>query len=557
MGSTAQTVNRFDIVMDELMADPSPAIGLPNSEFIELKNNAAFPVALKNWKISDGASTATISQDLVLQPDSFVIVCPNAAVAEFSRWGNTIGVSNFPSLNNDGDLLVLYSAEGKIIHAIAYSNTWYQNDVKRDGGWSLEMIDTRNACSGIHNWKASLDAAGGTPGRKNSIAANNPDEMPPALLRTYAIDSNTVVAVFDESLDSAVAAVAANYILDNNFGQPLSAIPVPPLYEEVILRFPNALSPNTVYQLTVSHLPDCAGNMIGALNKVAVGLPLAVGVLDIVINEILFNPAPSGYDYIEFYNRSNKTIDLKSLYTGNVNGMGNFTNLRVLADKSILFFPGTYLVVTENAEWLQRHYLVKDKNAIVVSPLLPSMPDDAEHIALINTNGNIIDDLHYDKKWHFALIDQEEGVSLERINYNDSTQNKNNWTSAAATAGFGTPGYQNSQFRADLFAQSQVTVSPKILSPDNSGADDFASIFCRQPEPGYVANITIYDEWGRPVRRLVRNATMGSSAVFHWDGLDDQQKKLPIGHYIILTEIFNLQGKTGKFKNVVTLARRL
>jgi hypothetical protein len=42
-----------------------------------------------------------------------------------------------------------------------------------------------------------------------------------------------------------------------------------------------------------------------------------------------------------------------------------------------------------------------------------------------------------------------------------------------------------------------------------------------------------------------------------WDGLDDKKLKLPIGTYILFTEIFNLSGKKEILKNVVVLARQL
>lgn len=553
-GSTAQSANRFDIVITELMADPSPVVGLPNIEFIELKNNSTTAISLQNWKIADGAGSATISSDFLLQPDSFVIVCPNASVAQFAMFGSVIGVSPFPSLNNDGEILMLYSPAGKIIHAIEYSSHWYQNDVKGEGGWSLEMIDTKNPCGGMNNWKASVAMKGGTPGSINSINALNPDELPPALLSTYTIDSSTIAAVFDESLDSLSAAPASNYTMDKNTGQPISVTPSPPLFKEVILKFSTSIAANTICRLTVSNISDCAGNIIGAFNTAAAGLPRAATSFDLIINEILFNPSPGGFDYIEIYNRSNEIMNLQDIYLCNVTPAGNLTNIIPLSVLPKLFFPGEYLAFTENIEWLHRNYIIKGQRNISQLASLPSMPDDEGHIAIIDRQGNIIDNLHYDKQWHFALIDNDDGISLERINYNDSTQSKNNWTSAASVSRFGSPGYQNSQFRADLTAQGQVSVFPKVCSPDNSGIDDFIAIKCQLKDPGFVINITIFDHMGRPVRHLARNTTAGMTAIFNWDGLDDIQKKLPVGHYIILTEIVNLQGKTKKFKNVVTLA---
>ena len=234
--SNAQTANRHDIVIDEVFPDPSGQTVIPNAEFIELKNISRKAFNLKNWKITDGSSMATINTDIILKPDSFLIICSNAAVASFSVIGTTIGVSGFPSLNNDKDLLTLISSEGKIIHAINYDISWYQNDVKASGGWSIEMIDPQNACVGYNNWKACENSKRATPGSTNSVNAENRDEEPPSLLRTYTIDSVTIIAVFDEQLDSSSASIISNYSFDPDIGIPTQAIPVSPLFNEVMIK---------------------------------------------------------------------------------------------------------------------------------------------------------------------------------------------------------------------------------------------------------------------------------------------------------------------------------
>ena len=61
----------------------------------------------------------------------------------------------------------------------------------------------------------------------------------------------------------------------------------------------------------------------------------------------------------------------------------------------------------------------------------------------------------------------------------------------------------------------------------------------------------------KPVRQLVRNALLGRTGSWTWDGLDDSGRSLPLGHYIIMAELFNLQGKKQLFKQVIVLARRL
>lgn len=553
----AQTSRPFDIVMTELFPDPSPPVALPNNEFIELKNVSGHTINLKGWKLSDGTATATIQANVDIGVDSFVIICPNSAVPLFSTMGTTIGVSNFPSLNNDADIITLYAPEGNTIHAVAYTDQWYRNPLKAAGGWTLEMIDPRNPCTGAANWKASVDPHGGSPGRENSVAGINHDEMPPALLRTYTIDSITLVAVFDESLDSTAAADPHLYTLSHTIGHPVSAVPLAPLFHEVVLKLAAPLNPNEVYQLTTKELTDCSANAIGMMNIAKAGLPVPADTQAIIINELLFDPPPGGSDYIELYNRSRKVVDLKQLYVANRSAAGVLSGMQQLSAVSRLFFPGEYMVVTEDGAWLQQQYNVKDPAAVIQLSSLPSLPDDKGTLVLIDWQGAPIDELQYDRKWHFSLITDEEGVALERIDYSKPAQDSHNWMSAASTAGFGTPGYRNSQFRADLQAKGMVTITPTLFSPDNDGFDDFATIQYQMTEPGYLTNITFFDASGRAVRHLARNATLGREGVFRWDGLDNNRRSLPVGTYIMYAEIFNTQGKTKKIRNTVTLIRRL
>ncbi|HZG23306.1 MAG TPA: lamin tail domain-containing protein, partial [Chitinophagaceae bacterium] len=108
-GTHAQQV-RNDVVIAEIMADPAPAVGgLPETEFIELRNFSLQAVNLNGWKVGKTSGLASINSNFILQPDSMVILCNTGNVAVLSRFGPALGVSNFPTLDNDGDLVFLQS----------------------------------------------------------------------------------------------------------------------------------------------------------------------------------------------------------------------------------------------------------------------------------------------------------------------------------------------------------------------------------------------------------------------------------------------------------------
>jgi len=554
--SYAQVANRYDIVIEELMADPTPQVALPNNEWIELRNTSTITINLLGWRIGDATGQSGTMPSYNLLPDSFVIICTASALAAMSAYGPTISVTSFPSLDNTSDVIYLRSPQNRIIHSVSYSDAWYQNELKKDGGWTLEMIDTKNPCSGFSNWKASVDTKGGTPARKNSVDALNADAQSPQLLRAFATDSVNISLVFDEPLDSLKAATINNYSISDGIGTAQSVLVGAPVFDKVTIRLNAPLARNKVYTITVSNVTDCRGNIIGTKNTARLGLSSVADNFDIVINEILFNPKSNGTDYVEVYNRSNKIIDLKQMYIANRNSTGVISNIKQLRADNYLLFPQDFMVITEGPVIIKRDFITQNIDAFVTVASMPSFNDDEGNVIILNAQGNIVDELKYSEKWHFKLIDNREGVALERIDYNAATQNQNNWHSAATSVGYGTPTYKNSQYRLDLQVQGDITLTPEIVSPDNDGMDDFATVDYSFPSPGYVANITIFDANGRPVRYLQRNALCGTKGNFRWDGLGEKFQKLPVGIYIIFTEVFNLDGKKKQFKNTIVLARR-
>lgn len=553
-----QAANKFDVLINEIFPDPDPQVGLPAAEFIELYNKSSKAINLKDWELSKAGSTAATLPNYLLLPDSFVIITSSTSGILFAAFPNVFAVSSFPSLTNTDDNLLLKNNSGTLIHYVAYDDTWYNDDAKKDGGWSLELIDASNPCNGKENWRASLDASGGTPGRKNSVVALNPDTVLPQLVRAALQDANTLLLYFSEPINNGSAAVVSNYVISNGVGNPALALPLPFDYTTVQLEFAQNFSAGIIYSVKVSNLTDCSGNPFGMSDSARFAIADTAHAGDVIINEILFNPRTSGYDFVELYNKSNKVFDLKQFDILEK----DFSNPDVVleqsscANESYLLFPQEYVVLSENIENIKRNYYCDNPNAF--SEISLPNYDDNQSICLLRVhNGETVDSLAYEHNWHFALLDVEDGVSLERIDFNLPTQDKNTWHSAASTAGFATPTYLNSQFSETGIAEDAITISPEVFTPDNDGEKDFSFIQYKFTEAGYTCNIRIYDAKGRAIKDLVKNELLGSSGQFQWDGTDDDNKKARIGIYIASIEIFNLSGKVKRFKRELVLGARL
>ncbi|HEY5463404.1 MAG TPA: lamin tail domain-containing protein [Hanamia sp.] len=547
------TPQQYDVIIDELFPDPNPQVGLPLLKFLELKNVSSFPVNLQAWKLTDGNSTATLPS-YNLRTDSFVIVCANNSATSYLPYGPALGVANFPSMNIGGATIILKSSTNKTIHAVQYDISTYKNDLKKDGGWTLEMIDTKNPCSGASNWKVSIDASGGTPGRKNSIDGINKDEISPTLLRAFSLNDSTLSLVFDEPVDSFKSAATNNYKIDKNVTAK-SVLVAPPFFNEVHITLNNPVVPGIIYTVTVNNISDCAGNTIGIKNNAKFGIAQDADSLDLIVNEILFNPSPMGVDYVELYNRSKKIIDLKKIFIANRNSSNMINSIQQASAENNLLFPAEFVLLTTDVDAVQSQYITTNPDAFLKMNSFPSYPNTSGNVIVLNNQGTILDEVKYSEKWHFPLIKNVQGVSLERIDY-DGPSIQSNFHSAATSIGYGTPGYKNSQYKLNEELRGDITVTPGIFSPDNDGIDDFVTINYSFPSVGYVTSITVFDASGRPVRYLQKNSLSGINGYYRWDGLDDKNKKLAQGIYIIYTEIFNVEGKKKIFKNSVVLARR-
>lgn len=158
------------IVINEIMFQPLAG----RSEWIELYNCSPASIVLDGWFFSDGSGLADSSkrfpiQSTIMDSNSYMLLAADSSVfIENITEGTPVHIwnSSYPSLNNAGDSLVLFDAQGQTIDRVDYRTNWGSGTA----GLSLERVSVLSSSNDPLNWASSLDASGATPGRLNSRA---------------------------------------------------------------------------------------------------------------------------------------------------------------------------------------------------------------------------------------------------------------------------------------------------------------------------------------------------------------------------------------------------
>ncbi len=544
----------FDVVFNEIMADPSPPVALPEFEYLELYNRTANTINLNNWKLVIGTSEKVFAQAAIV-PHGFLIIAKESATSGLSGFGSFYGFGSF-SLKNSGQELTLYNNRKQMIARITYSDSWYQDANKADGGWSLEQINPDNICSQAKNWEASTDIRGGTPDSQNSVFAQT--KLSPKLIRLEILADNILSLSFNELMDSSSLAKHTAYTVDHNIGLPEYIYTFADEPNRVELYFDKSFVAGIQYYLFISkNLTNCIGQSLHADTSVVFGIPDTAKFNDVIINEVLYNPLGNGVDYVELYNRSKKVTDLSKMLLGGVkNSPPNQpdTAFYEIAGKQMLFLPATYRLLTISPEKVVKQYSTDNFGGFVEMEHFPTLPNDKGTVLLENRSGSLIDAFNYSSDMQYPLLNFTDGVSLERIRFDGATNNRNNWHSAAETVGFGTPGYKNSQFVANDATTAEIKIDPEIFSPDDDGYNDMANIRYHFAQPGYSLTVLIFDHSGNLIRNLIENQYIGTiTGSISWNGLQNNNTKAPIGIYIIYIRVFDLNGNLKEYKKTIVL----
>lgn len=530
----SQAVGRFELIISEIMADPTPVRGLPDAEYVEIHNPTPRPIHLAGVELRRGASAVRLP-DTLLAAGAFL-----ALTAEALDDDRLAVLPDLPTLTNSGAQLALLHTDGRVIDAVDYRSTWHAAGL-RDGGTSLERLDLDRPCTlGAAAWASSTALAGGTPGSANSAVIADPIDG----LRILSIDvlGDTALQI---TTNRVLHAPAADHfsLFGEAFGgsvaRPSSVVEVAGELGAVELGLPVPSSVGEAGFLTLA--PSAASCVDGepvAADSVAFGVPARPLIGDWAISEIMYDPRGGEGRYVELANVSTELLSTGDVGLALVDARGGVVE-PFETSAVALIEPGGFAVFADDAETLLARYSAATATKLVASDV-PTLGEEGCLLLFDPTGERRLEEVCYSGDWHNRAYANTDGVALERLDAEAPGSDAANWTSAAASADGGTPTRGNSQSAgvARVLPEGGFALASERVSPDGDGYEDRLTVDFRLAEPGTLLSFSIVDLRGRTLYAPREDLSPGREGSWSWDGVDDDGAIVPAGTYVVRVSAF-------------------
>jgi hypothetical protein len=375
---------------------------------------------------------------------------------------------------------------------------------------------------------------------------NVPDFSPPSLSQLEIVEEKTIALCFNEDL----MGVAADQFSINPLLNISSIVFDDNDAQKVILNLEDNIGSGIEYTLSIIAIQDKLGNIADDISEtfIFVSTPKPG---DLKVSEILFDPFIGGEDFVEIYNHSDQILSLENIYLANLD-----KEEESLITEPLIIMPGQHLAYTSNYDFLENNYqIISPENVFEQS--IPSFNNADGNFSIVlknNENSIVLDSFDYEEDLHFELLSDTEGVSLERLNYDENSENTGNWHSASEASGFATPGYENSNsFEAGII-DGMFSLQNTTFSPNGDSEDDLLILNYETTKPGFISDIDIFDAHGRPVKKLERSLLLSVKGFVQWDGINEEGNRERVGVYILYITGFHPDGDKFEQKLAFTLA---
>jgi hypothetical protein len=420
--TSSQGIKPHAVQFTEIMFDPSPSLGLPEEEWIEIINRSELHHSIEDFILLDGSSetqsnlTPQFGWDGILAPGERAIVTGSDVCIAGDSMRQAEGIP-WPGLNNAGESLMLLGEDGSIADQVHYSSDWMAG--LTDGGVSLQIIHW-DACNGPSNWGPSVHPMGSTPGT-SSPEENAPttEILPLELVAITPTGEARGLLTFNQPLDPH-----APFNLRGINGGHLSLMPED--HKTLAWHIDSQLS-NGKLEFDVTGIMPCAPSAVDVSAWTIQLEPHRFPAFqDLLITEIAHDPRGMTDAWGSFVEVTN-VHETDTLELGGIQCNGSSPLHR------ITLAPGA------------RHCFYEI-----------DLPNGTGLVAIRATDGTLIDEVGYSNCWHRERKNEGSGKSLVRLNLLPGLHGAFNWNSSMDSRGC-SPGI------SDLAEESVTSIAAPIL----------------------------------------------------------------------------------------------
>ena len=448
---------RSDLVINEIMHSPIS----PEPEWIEIYNRSSKVINVMNYQIADLVDThRVVSDTIIINPNEYFVFVDDSSFGEANPNVDNYCITNLPNLNNSGDRIVLLDSLNRVIDSLHYTSVWGGTN-----GKSLERREAEHSSIDSVNWDSANRVSGGTPGKINSISQKNYDIELTEIIFTpeipkYGEDVKVSVKAKNVGKNNAEfrLTLSEDLFLDstNIYEWEVSEIIYVQLADSVIYPFNYLINDITSEREFLVHTinfndQDTIDNLI--LKSIAPSYTNA----SVIINEIMYSPINGEAEWIELYNPTGDSIDLK-LFT--VSDIYTTPKTTTISDTSRIIKPYDFFIISKDSLLLDFH---KEIPVSIAVRQFANMNNDIDGIVLKDRFGVVIDSMEYKSSWGGS-----NGYSIERKLYNLPSVDSLNWGSSTDIE-LSTPGRKNSitPFANDLMiSKIDIHPNPPILDDE-------------------------------------------------------------------------------------------
>ncbi|OGV12493.1 MAG: hypothetical protein A2440_14665 [Stygiobacter sp. RIFOXYC2_FULL_38_25] len=425
------------LTLSEIMFNPSES----NGEFIEIYNTSTTEtVNLTGFKIKYYTSTAdnlvSFIGGLDLQPGKYAVVIENDYDYNNGAYKNLIPADAIVLKISDtsfgtSGMANTTSRDVSLLNASSLVVDTYTYSADNNAGISDEkyLLNKDNSST---NWRNGT-TANGTPGKINSVT-------PVSYLYNLTVRLSSLTPANPVERDS----VAVNFIVKNsgvldaaNYSVEIfrdaNADSIEQVSERIFSRSYIDLSSNDSIFVEAKFYADQVGqNLLIAKvtyapdekisdNKAYVLVNIAekpASYTDVVVNEIMYKQSNDEPEWIELYNRTDHTVNLKNWR------VTDSSSDETITTKDFLLQPNEYVVVSSDAAIT--NYYTNSLNVIVSK--LPLLNDGGDDIIIKSNTNSTVDSVKYSSTWG----GNTGGKSLERVSFDVSSAEAANWKTSVS-----------------------------------------------------------------------------------------------------------------------------